>query len=107
MDSVVEAIRRHLRENPGNNLIYCPSLAYLDQLHQKLTALPAIKCFPYNIQSRPYQTKEIRGFPMPFHIRKVLDFGTTEPWVARHWLGIFQFRDFVYTGTKRLAFDQK
>ena len=37
MDSVVEAIRRHLRENPGNNLIYCPSLAYLDQLHQKLT----------------------------------------------------------------------
>jgi DNA excision repair protein ERCC-2 len=38
MDSVVEAIRRHLRENPGNNLIYCPSLAYLDQLHQKLTA---------------------------------------------------------------------
>ena len=44
---------------------------------------------------------------MPFHIRKVLDFGTTEPWVARLWLGIFQFRDFVYTGTKRLAFDQK
>ena len=39
MDSVVEAIRRHLRKNPGNNLIYCPSLAYLDQLHQKLTAL--------------------------------------------------------------------
>jgi DNA excision repair protein ERCC-2 len=38
MDSVVETIRRHLRENPGNNLIYCPSLAYLDQLHQKLTA---------------------------------------------------------------------
>ena len=38
MDSVVEVIRRHLRENPGNNLIYCPSLAYLDQLHQKLTA---------------------------------------------------------------------
>jgi DNA excision repair protein ERCC-2 len=38
MDSVVEAIRRHLRENPGNNLIYCPSLAYLDQVHQKLTA---------------------------------------------------------------------
>ncbi len=38
MDSVVEAVRRHLRENPGNNLIYCPSLAYLDQLHQKLTA---------------------------------------------------------------------
>jgi len=44
---------------------------------------------------------------MPFHIHKVLDFGTTEPWVARLWLGIFQFRDFVYTGTKRLAFDQK
>jgi DNA excision repair protein ERCC-2 len=39
MDSVVEAILRHLRENPGNNLIYCPSLAYLDQLHQKLTAV--------------------------------------------------------------------
>jgi DNA excision repair protein ERCC-2 len=39
MDSVVQAIRRHLRENPGNNLIYCPSFAYLDQLHQKLTAL--------------------------------------------------------------------
>ena len=38
MDSVVEAIRKHLRENPGNNLIYCPSLAYLDQLNQKLTA---------------------------------------------------------------------
>jgi hypothetical protein len=46
-------------------------------------------------------------FPMPFHIHKVLDFGTTEPWVARLWLGIFQFRDFVDTGTKRLAFDQK
>ena len=39
MDLVVDAIRRHLRKNPGNNLIYCPSLAYLDQLHQKLTAL--------------------------------------------------------------------
>jgi DNA excision repair protein ERCC-2 len=39
LDSVVEAIRRHLRENPGNNLIYCPSFAYLDQLQQKLTAL--------------------------------------------------------------------
>ena len=39
MNSVVEAIRRHLRENPGNNLIYCPSFAYLDQLHQRLTAL--------------------------------------------------------------------
>jgi DNA excision repair protein ERCC-2 len=39
MDSVVEAVRRHLRDNPGNNLIYCPSLAYLDQLHQKLTGL--------------------------------------------------------------------
>src|ERR1700733_1370881 len=39
MDSVVEAIRRHLRENPGNNFIYCLSFAYLDQLHQKLTAL--------------------------------------------------------------------
>ena len=38
MDLVVDAIRRHLRKNPGNNLIYCPSLAYLDQLHQKLTA---------------------------------------------------------------------
>lgn len=38
MESVVEAIRGHLRENPGNNLIYCPSLAYLDQLYQKLTA---------------------------------------------------------------------
>ena len=24
MDSVVEAIRRHLRQNPGNNLIYSP-----------------------------------------------------------------------------------
>ena len=44
---------------------------------------------------------------MPFHIHNVLDFGTTEPWVARLWLGIFQFRDFVDTGTKRLAFDQK
>jgi DNA excision repair protein ERCC-2 len=39
MESVVEAIRKHLRENPGNNLIYCPSLAYLEQLHQKLTAV--------------------------------------------------------------------
>jgi DNA excision repair protein ERCC-2 len=38
MDSVLEAIRRHLRENPGNNLIYCPSFAYLDQLHGKLAA---------------------------------------------------------------------
>jgi DNA excision repair protein ERCC-2 len=39
MNSVVEAIRRHLGENPGNNLIYWPSLTYLDQLHQKLVAL--------------------------------------------------------------------
>jgi DNA excision repair protein ERCC-2 len=38
MDEVVEAIRRHLRENPGDNLIYCPSLAFLDKLHQKLIA---------------------------------------------------------------------
>jgi DNA excision repair protein ERCC-2 len=44
MDSVVEAIRRHLRENPGNNLIYCPSLAYLDQLYLRLVAL-GINCF--------------------------------------------------------------
>jgi DNA excision repair protein ERCC-2 len=44
MDSVVEAISRHLRENPGNNLIYCPSFAYLDQLQRKLAAL-GIKCF--------------------------------------------------------------
>jgi DNA excision repair protein ERCC-2 len=38
MEAVVAAIRKHLRENPGNNLIYCPSLAYLEQLHQNLTA---------------------------------------------------------------------
>ncbi len=43
MGSVVEAIRRHLRENPGNNLIYCPSLAYLDQLYLRLVAL-GINC---------------------------------------------------------------
>ena len=44
MDSVVEAVCKHLRENPGNNLIYCPSMAYLDQVHQKLLAA-GVKAF--------------------------------------------------------------
>ncbi len=39
MDSVADAVQKHLRENPGNNLIYCPSLAYLEKLHQKLIAI--------------------------------------------------------------------
>lgn len=45
MDSVAEAVRLHLRATPGNHLIYCPSLAYLEQFHRKLTAL--------GIQSHP------------------------------------------------------
>jgi DNA excision repair protein ERCC-2 len=38
MDSVAESVRKHVRANPGNHLIYCPSLTYLDSLHQKLEA---------------------------------------------------------------------
>jgi hypothetical protein len=39
LDSVAEAVRKHIQAAPGNHLVYCPSLAYLDQLHQRLTAL--------------------------------------------------------------------
>jgi DNA excision repair protein ERCC-2 len=38
MDLVVEVILKHLRANPGNNLIYCPSFAYLEKLHVKIAA---------------------------------------------------------------------
>src|ERR1700730_6661269 len=45
---------------------------------------------------------------MPFHISKIADFGTSEPWVARLWYGILKFRDLVYpTESERLAFDEK
>jgi DNA excision repair protein ERCC-2 len=39
MGAVAEAVVKHIRHNPGNHLIYCPSLAYLDGLNGKLTAL--------------------------------------------------------------------
>jgi DNA excision repair protein ERCC-2 len=39
MASVAEAVRKHIRSSPGNHLVYCPSLAYLDGLNQKLVAL--------------------------------------------------------------------
>ena len=39
MDSVSQEVRKHIQSNPGNHLIYCPSLAYLEQLNGKLTAL--------------------------------------------------------------------
>ena len=38
IDSVAQAILKHIRSNPGNHLIYCPSLIYLEQLNVKLTA---------------------------------------------------------------------
>ncbi len=38
MDAVAEAVNLHVKRNPGNHLIYCPSLAYLDQLQRKLVA---------------------------------------------------------------------
>jgi hypothetical protein len=63
-----------------------------------------------------------RGLPLPLlpentasqcssmvvHIRKISDFGASEPWVARVWVGVLRFRDMVYFGDEqRLAFDQK
>ena len=39
MDMVAQAVQKHLKSNPGNHLIYCPSLAYLEQLHRKLVAM--------------------------------------------------------------------
>ena len=36
---VAEAVREHIQKNPGNHLIYCPSLAYLDGLNNKLKEL--------------------------------------------------------------------
>jgi DNA excision repair protein ERCC-2 len=44
LDAVAEAVLQHLQRNPGNHLIYCPSLAYLDQLHRKLSG-SGITCF--------------------------------------------------------------
>lgn len=44
---------------------------------------------------------------MAFHISKIADFGTSEPWVARLWFGMLKFRDLVYPGNERLAFDEK
>ncbi len=44
---------------------------------------------------------------MAFHISKIADFGTSEPWVARLWFGMLKFRDLVYPGNDRLAFDEK
>ena len=44
MDAVAQAIQRHLRQNPGNNLVYCPSLSYLEQLQGKLGSM-GIKTF--------------------------------------------------------------
>ena len=44
---------------------------------------------------------------MVFQIRKIRDIGTSEPWVARLWFGMLKFRDAVYTGDERLAFDEK
>ncbi len=39
MDAVAAAVKSHIGSHPGNHLIYCPSLSYLDQLHRKLIAL--------------------------------------------------------------------
>lgn len=44
---------------------------------------------------------------MAFHISKIANFGTTEPWVARLWFGMLKFRNLVYLGNDRLAFDEK
>ncbi|HEY0256733.1 MAG TPA: helicase C-terminal domain-containing protein [Candidatus Methylacidiphilales bacterium] len=38
LDSVCQAVQEHVRQSPGNHLIFCPSLSYLEQLHGKLTA---------------------------------------------------------------------
>ena len=39
MEAVAQAVKLHLAGHPGNHLIYCPSLSYLDQLHRKLIGL--------------------------------------------------------------------
>lgn len=39
LDSVAQAVKEHLVKAPGNHLIYCPSLRYLEQLYGKLTEL--------------------------------------------------------------------
>jgi DNA excision repair protein ERCC-2 len=39
LDSVAQAVAKQVLSNSGNHLAYCASLSYLDQLHQKLTAL--------------------------------------------------------------------
>lgn len=42
MDAVAVEVADHLRESPGNHLVFCPSLAYLDELSARLgDLLPA------------------------------------------------------------------
>jgi len=39
LDRVADAVTEHLQDTPGNHLIFCPSLAYLDELAAKLDDL--------------------------------------------------------------------
>lgn len=39
LDRVADAVKEHLQDTPGNHLIFCPSLAYLDELAAKLDDL--------------------------------------------------------------------
>lgn len=39
LDAVANAVARHVRSVPGNHLVFCPSMAYLDDLSAKLQAL--------------------------------------------------------------------
>ena len=44
LDAVALEVQKHIAGTPGNHLVYCPSLAYLEQLYAKLTAL-GVSCF--------------------------------------------------------------
>jgi DNA excision repair protein ERCC-2 len=39
LDAVANAVARHVQSVPGNHLVFCPSMAYLDDLSAKLQAL--------------------------------------------------------------------
>jgi len=39
LDSVATAVSEHVRSIPGNHLVFCPSMAYLDDLYEKLQML--------------------------------------------------------------------
>jgi Rad3-related DNA helicase len=60
LDAVAETVRDHVTQAPGNHLIFCPSLSYLEKLHGKLTALGII-CHPQKPSMNESERAEFLG----------------------------------------------